>query len=65
MSPDDSPVIGPVDGADGLVVVAGSSGHGFKLGPSVGEEVARLVTTGSAPLLAPFSPNRFVQVSPA
>jgi glycine/D-amino acid oxidase-like deaminating enzyme len=44
---------------EGLVVVAGSSGHGFTLGPAVGEEVARLVTTGEAPLLAPFSPNRF------
>jgi sarcosine oxidase subunit beta len=60
MSPDDSPVVGPVDGVDGLVVVAGSSGHGFKLGPAMGREVARLVTTGDAPLLAPFSPNRFL-----
>jgi len=59
MSPDDGPIIGPVAGVDGLVVIAGSSGHGFKLGPAVGEEVARLVTTGEAPLLAPFSPDRF------
>ncbi len=59
MSPDDAPVIGTVGGVDGLVVVTGSSGHGFKLGPAVGEEVARLVTTGEAPLLAPFSPDRF------
>lgn len=61
MSPDDGPVIGPVAGIDGLVVVAGSSGHGLKLGPAVGEEVARLVTTGEAPLVAPFSPDRFGQ----
>jgi sarcosine oxidase subunit beta len=60
MSPDDNPLIGPVGGVDGLVVVAGSSGHGFKLGPAVGREVARLVTTGDAPLLAAFSPNRFL-----
>ncbi|MCC6223102.1 MAG: FAD-binding oxidoreductase [Thermoleophilia bacterium] len=59
MSPDDLPVIGSVGGVDGLVVVAGSSGHGFKLGPAVGEEVARLVATGEAPLLAPFTPDRF------
>jgi sarcosine oxidase subunit beta len=59
MSPDDSPVVGPVDGVEGLVVVAGSSGHGFKLGPAMGREVARLVTTGEAPLLEPFSPSRF------
>jgi glycine/D-amino acid oxidase-like deaminating enzyme len=35
------------------------SRHGFKLGPAVGEEVARPVMTGEAPLLAPFSPDRF------
>ncbi len=63
MSPDDAPVIGPVAGTEGLVVVAGSSGHGFKLGPAVGEQVARLVTTGEAPLLAPFSPDRFASGS--
>jgi sarcosine oxidase subunit beta len=60
MSPDDNPLIGPVGGVEGLVVVAGSSGHGFKLGPAVGREVARLVTTGESPLLEPFSPNRFL-----
>jgi sarcosine oxidase subunit beta len=60
MSPDDNPLVGPVGGVEGLVVVAGSSGHGFKLGPAMGREVARLVTTGEAPLLAPFSPNRFL-----
>lgn len=59
MSPDDNPLIGPIEGKDGLFAVAGSSGHGFKLGPAVGEEVARLITTGEAPLLSPFSPNRF------
>lgn len=60
MSPDDLPVIGAVPGTEGLTVVAGSSGHGFKLGPAVGEEVARLLTSGDAPLLAPFSPARFL-----
>ncbi len=59
MSPDDNPLIGPVPGLTGLFVVCGSSGHGFKLGAGVGEEVARLVTTGSAPLLSPFRLERF------
>ena len=59
MSPDDLPVIDQVPGVEGLFVVAGSSGHGFKLGPAVGEEVARLVTTGRSDLLAPFSLARF------
>lgn len=59
MSPDDLPVIGAMPGAEGLVVAAGSSGHGFKTGPAVGEAIARLVTRGEAPILAPFSPARF------
>ncbi|HEY7147494.1 MAG TPA: FAD-binding oxidoreductase [Streptosporangiaceae bacterium] len=60
MSPDDLPVIGPVPGIDGLTVIAGSSGHGFKLGPAVGEAVAQLVETGQSPLLAAFSPARLL-----
>lgn len=59
MSPDDLPVIGAMPGVDGLFVSAGSSGHGFKTGPAVGEAVARLVTEGAQPILAPFSPSRF------
>ncbi len=59
MSPDDLPVIGHVPGTEGLFVIAGSSGHGFKLGPAVGEEVARLVASGRSDILAPFSLSRF------
>ncbi|RWN26587.1 MAG: FAD-binding oxidoreductase [Mesorhizobium sp.] len=59
MSPDDLPVIGAMPDVEGLVVSAGSSGHGFKTGPAVGEAVARLVTEGAQPILAPFSPDRF------
>lgn len=59
MSPDDLPVIGSMPGVEGLVVAAGSSGHGFKTGPAVGEAVARLVLEGDQPILAPFSPARF------
>jgi glycine/D-amino acid oxidase-like deaminating enzyme len=59
MSPDDLPVIGRMPGIDGLVVAAGSSGHGFKTGPAVGEAVMHLVTEGDQPILAPFSPSRF------
>jgi glycine/D-amino acid oxidase-like deaminating enzyme len=59
MSPDDLPVVDHLPGIEGLVVVAGSSGHGFKLGPAVGEEAVRLATTGSSALLAPFGLARF------
>ncbi len=59
MSPDDLPVVDAVPDVDGLIVVAGSSGHGFKLGPAVGEEAVRLATTGASDLLAPFGLSRF------
>ncbi len=59
MSPDDLPIADQVPGIDGVTFVAGSSGHGFKLGPAVGEEAARLATTGHSELLAPFSLARF------
>jgi glycine/D-amino acid oxidase-like deaminating enzyme len=59
MSPDDLPVIGAMPGVQGLIVSAGSSGHGFKTGPAVGEAIAHLVTRGPQPILAPFSPSRF------
>ena len=60
MSPDDLPVIGAVPGVDHLYVIAGSSGHGFKLGPAVGEAVAQLVETGESPLLESFTPERLL-----
>lgn len=59
MSPDDLSIIDRVPEIDGLFVAAGTSGHGFKVGPAVGEEVARLVTTGSSDLLGPFQIGRF------
>lgn len=59
MSPDDNPIIDHVPGVAGLVVVCGSSGHGFKIGPAVGEQAARLAMTGAAPLVKPFALDRF------
>jgi sarcosine oxidase, subunit beta len=62
MSPDDNPLIGPVPGIDGLIAICGSSGHGFKLGAGVGEEVARLIAEGKSDLLASFRLDRFNKV---
>ncbi|MBM3584568.1 MAG: FAD-binding oxidoreductase [Alphaproteobacteria bacterium] len=59
MSPDDLPIIDRLPGVDGAHMICGSSGHGFKLGPAVGEEVARLVAAGQAPALDDFALARF------
>ncbi|MCS7234457.1 MAG: FAD-binding oxidoreductase [Armatimonadota bacterium] len=60
VTPDWQPVLGPVEGVDGLFVAAGFSGHGFKLSPSLGEELARWVC-GQPPTvdLRMFSLRRF------
>jgi glycine/D-amino acid oxidase-like deaminating enzyme len=58
VSPDWQPVIGQV--ADRVFVDAGTSGHGFKLGPALGRQVAALVAGDTVhPGLAQFDPGRF------
>ena len=47
---DDVPILGRVDGIDGLIVATGFSGHGFALSPAVGEAIAGLITTGWSPI---------------
>jgi sarcosine oxidase subunit beta len=49
VTPDWHPVMGALPGVDGLYCVAGTSGHGFKLGPAVGEMMADLVINGEKP----------------
>ncbi|MEE8141971.1 MAG: FAD-dependent oxidoreductase [Planctomycetota bacterium] len=48
VTPDAHPLIGRVPQIEGLFLVSGFSGHGFKLGPAVGQGVASLIT-GSDP----------------
>ena len=58
VSPDWQPVIGQV--APGVFVDAGTSGHGFKLAPALGEHVAAMVLgEPTDPGLAEFDPFRF------
>ena len=60
VSPDWQPVIGEI--APGIFVDAGTSGHGFKLAPALGREVASMVMGDRTdPGLADFHPIRFEQ----
>ena len=58
VSPDWMPVIGEI--APGVFVDAGTSGHGFKLGPALGAEVAALVMGSEVDAgIKDFAPERF------
>ena len=58
LTPDWQPMIGEI--APGIFVDAGTSGHGFKLAPSLGRHIADLVTGAATdPGLAEFDPFRF------
>ena len=58
VSPDWMPVIGEI--TPGVFVDAGTSGHGFKLGPALGADVAALMTgDGVDPGIKEFTQDRF------
>lgn len=58
VAPDWQPVAGAVD--DGIFIIAGTAGHGFKWAPAMGGHLADLITGGAVdPGLAQFSPDRF------
>jgi sarcosine oxidase subunit beta len=58
--PDHIPVIGFSMTTPNLVHAFGFSGHGFQLGPAIGDIIAELITQGrSASPLAPFAIDRF------
>jgi sarcosine oxidase subunit beta len=60
VSPDWMPVIGEI--APGVFVDAGTSGHGFKLGPALGADVAALVMGQAVdPGIHDFTPDRFTK----
>ena len=63
VTPDWHPVLGPVEGFDGLHLATGGSGHCFKLGPAIGQMVAGGILGRPAPFadLANFSLARFAE----
>lgn len=46
VTPDWYPFIGPRSGLSGYVDACGGSGHGFKIGPAIGRELARWIHSG-------------------
>jgi glycine/D-amino acid oxidase-like deaminating enzyme len=62
VTPDEIPVLGPVDGLPGLLIATGFSGHGFGIGPAAGSLTAALAM-GRTPLvdLHPFRFSRFAE----
>ena len=60
LTPDGLPVLDAVPGVGGLYVAAGFSGHGFGIGPAVGEALGALVLGARPPhALDAFSFGRF------
>jgi sarcosine oxidase subunit beta len=59
--PDDIPVIGPSANVSGLFYAFGFCGHGFQLGPGVGDVLAELIDTGATTTpIDPFHIRRFL-----
>ena len=57
MTPDYAPVMGVVEGTDGLVLNCGWGTWGFKAAPIAGKCIAELVATGTTPaLIKPLRP---------
>ncbi|MSP68170.1 MAG: FAD-binding oxidoreductase [Alphaproteobacteria bacterium] len=62
VTPDWYPFIGPRRGLAGYCDMNGGSGHGFKVGPAFGEELARWIVTGQVePDFAGLSHDRIVE----
>ena len=63
VTPDAHPIIGPINGVQGLFVVSGFSGHGFMHGPIAGLLVAEQIVDGAAHTLdiSSLRPERFAQ----
>lgn len=59
-SPDFHPILGAVEGVEGLLLCCGFSGHGFKEAPVTGRLIAELIADGRPSLdIAPLAHDRF------
>lgn len=60
ITPDWNPLVGPVPGREGLWVMVGFSGHGFKLAPTISDSMAQMIL-GQTPRLPidMYAPDRF------
>lgn len=63
VTPDHHPIIGPVEGLEGVFILAGFSGHGFMHGPAAGLLLAEEILDGRASTLdiTPLRLDRFVR----
>jgi sarcosine oxidase subunit beta len=59
---DEIPIMGPSSSVSGLYYAFGFCGHGFQLGPGVGDVMAELIDTGATTTpIEPFHIKRFAQ----
>ncbi|MBF9002260.1 NAD(P)/FAD-dependent oxidoreductase [Vibrio nitrifigilis] len=59
--PDSLPIMGPSSTTEGLYYAFGFCGHGFQLGPAVGDVMAELIATGeTSTYIEPFDIQRFL-----
>ena len=66
VTPDWNPVLGRIDQVEGLILCCGFSGHGFKIGPAIGECMAEYITEGASSLIdiSVFDIRRFAIGAP-
>ena len=58
-SPDDAPMLGPVDGWDGLLLAVGHYRSGILLSAATGKLIADCITKGDGSAMLPFALSRF------
>jgi sarcosine oxidase subunit beta len=60
VTPDRQPILGPLQGHDGLFVAAGLNGRGLMMAPTIGRVIAQSVVTGKIEEeMAPLAATRF------